>query len=60
MYKLVLQEGKYEIHLSPDLKVFKSLRYGEEWRDLTGDNLILALVCKIEEQEIEIKNLTMG
>lgn len=59
MYKLVLQDGKYEIHLSDNMSVFKALRYGNEWRDLIGDNLILALITKIQEQEIEIKNLTM-
>jgi hypothetical protein len=26
---------------------FRALRYGEEWRDLTGDGLVLALVYKI-------------
>ena len=29
----------------------KCLRYGEEWRDLVGDNLIFWLCAKIEELE---------
>lgn len=41
--KISLCSGKYTIIWSEDLKVFKALRYGEEWRDLCGDNLILAL-----------------
>jgi hypothetical protein len=37
--------------------VFKALRYGEEWRNLVGDNLILAMLYRIEELENELKAL---
>lgn len=47
--KIELEEGKYEIILNENPFEFKALRYGEEWRDLAGDKLILALVNKIEE-----------
>lgn len=30
---------------------FHALRHGEKWRDLTGDNLVLALVNRIEQLE---------
>lgn len=30
---------------------FKCLRYGEEWRDLIGDNMILAMFYRIQELE---------
>lgn len=30
---------------------FHALRHGEKWRDLTGDNLVLALVSRIEQLE---------
>lgn len=33
----------------------KALRYGEEWRDCVGDNLIYWLACKIDELREEIK-----
>jgi hypothetical protein len=51
--RIKLAEGKYEIVLNenPDSYEFKALRHGEEWRDLIGDNLILALVFKIEALE---------
>jgi hypothetical protein len=32
-----------------------ALRYGEEWRDLTGDNLIYAMACEIERLQEEIE-----
>ena len=31
--------------------IFKALRYGEEWRDLRGDNLIFSLVQHIQRLE---------
>lgn len=34
----------------------KCLRYGEEWRDLLGDNLIFWLCARIEELEEEINH----
>jgi hypothetical protein len=37
--------------------VFKALRYGEEWRDLTGDNLVLQMFFRIQELEEENKNV---
>ena len=34
----------------------KCLRYGEEWRDLLGDNLIFWLCARIEELEEKINH----
>lgn len=48
-----LQDGEYEILLIDNGKEFKALRHGEDWRNLTGDNLILALFYKIQELEKE-------
>lgn len=47
-----LDNGKYtvvydETNSHPE----KCLRYGEEWRDLVGDNLIFWLCKRIEELE---------
>lgn len=49
---------KYE--LVEDLKNgrFECLRYGETWRDLVGDNLLLAMFYRIQELEEENKQLT--
>ena len=46
-----LDNGKYTVVREGNGRVFKALRYGEEWRDLIGDNLILALCDRIEELE---------
>ena len=51
MYKLELNNGKYTIIEDLENGKFEALRYGEEWRDLTGDNLILALVSRIKKLE---------
>ena len=45
--------GEYEIIEDFMNGIFKCLRNGEEWRDLVGDNLILALVSRIEDLEAE-------
>lgn len=42
---------KYEIVIDWPKNVFKALRYGEEWRELVGDNLILAMAYRIQELE---------
>ena len=56
MTKIDLLDGKYTIQHDNGTN-FKALRYGEEWRDLTGDGLMLALVEKIEE--LQEDNLSM-
>lgn len=40
--------GKYEV-LHENGAGLRALRYGEPWRDLAGDGLVLALVQEIEE-----------
>lgn len=53
MYRLKLDNNKYEIIEDLEHGIFKAERYGEEWRDLAGDNLILSLISKIQELENE-------
>ncbi|WP_002145547.1 hypothetical protein [Bacillus cereus] len=50
MREIKLEDGKYTVvnELS-DGGGLHALRYGEEWRNLAGDNLILAMFHKIEE-----------
>ena len=45
---ITVADGKYEIRHA-DGRGLRALRYGEPWRDLAGDNLVLALVQRIEE-----------
>lgn len=42
-----LENDKYTINITKEGKI-KVLRYGEPWRDCTGDKLILALVHEID------------
>jgi len=55
MYKLELQNGKYTILEDLNNGKFEALRYGNDWRNLVGDNLILALVNKVQELEDKLK-----
>jgi hypothetical protein len=55
IYKLSLDDGKYEIHKSDDMKIFDCTRHGEGWRSLVGDNMVLALVDRIQELEERVK-----
>lgn len=55
MNKLELMDGKYtvinELHEGGG---FRALRYGEEWRSLSGDNLVLAMYHEIERVRMYI------
>lgn len=57
-HSITVADGKYTV-IHDDGTNFRALRYGEPWRDLTGDGLILALVQRIEDDmtrsEIEDK-----
>ena len=53
--KIELDNGKYTI--IGDVSSLKALRYDEEWRDLTGDNLIYWLAVELEAARREIKKL---
>ena len=45
-------EGKYAVKFTGDS--FKATRYGEEWRDLCGDGLILAMLFEIDRLDEEL------
>lgn len=49
--KVTLNNGKYEYVSENGNQA--AYRYGEMWRDLTGDNFIYAMACKIKELEQE-------
>jgi len=54
---IVVGSRKYIIQLIDNGKQFKAYRYGEEWRDLTGDGLILAMFQRIQELQTDADNL---
>lgn len=52
MTRIELEDGKYTVLY--DLGECKALRYGEPWRDLTGDKLIGCMLERIEELEARL------
>lgn len=53
-----LDEGKYTIvYDETDSFPEKCLRYGEEWRNLAGDNLVFFLCERINELEEELEHI---
>lgn len=54
---LDLEGGKYRVNFSSDPWLFKAYRGGEQWRDLTGDKLMLAMFHRILEVEAENQKL---
>lgn len=54
--KLSICDGKYTIVQEPDGHT-KVLRYGDEWRDVTGDNVIGGLAYELTAANERIKRL---
>lgn len=54
--QLELEQGKYIIvnYVDGSTHIF---RYGEQWRDVTGDNVIFFLVAMIEDQRTLLENV---
>lgn len=51
--RIDLDDGKYTVIHDNGVN-FRALRYGEEWRSLTGDKLVLTMAQEIERlREIE-------
>ena len=57
--RIKLDTGKYEVVFPEDGKLH-ALRYGEPWRDLTGDKLILAMMYEIERLRDQIGTLQVN
>ncbi len=52
--KVTIADGKYTV-VCDEVKDLRALRYGKEWRDLTGDNLVAELALEIEELRTAIE-----
>lgn len=50
MKTYTFEDGKYRIDRSNTGHLYAS-RYGEPWRDLTGDNLVAVLLDRIDDHE---------
>lgn len=46
--EIILDQGKYTIVFDEETATLKALRHGEDWQDLTGNKLVLALFHEIE------------
>ena len=52
-----VDNGKYTVVQSADGRL-KALRYGEEWQDLTGNNLVATLAAELEEaRKVKLQSL---
>lgn len=50
---IILDGGKYEVIFDQDGSTSKlhALRFGEEWKDFTGNNIILCMFQRIQDLE---------
>jgi hypothetical protein len=46
--RITFGSGKYTLEHNNGANL-RALRYGEQWRDLSGDGMVLALVQEVEE-----------
>ncbi|MDP8268211.1 MAG: hypothetical protein P9L97_05730 [Candidatus Tenebribacter davisii] len=53
-YFLDIDNGKYTIYQNKQ-DGFKALRYSEDWRDLTGDNLVYCMMVELIEANAKIE-----
>lgn len=53
--RVTIYDGKYTI-IQESGRGLRALRYGDEWRDLTGDGLVLALVQEIEDLRVQLSD----
>lgn len=51
-----VNDGKYSVVMGTNGSL-KALRYGEPWRDLTGDNLVYWLAVELREARLRIEEL---
>lgn len=54
--EITFADGKYTIVIKETGGVH-CLRYGEEWRDCTGDGMIYSLACALSEARDRIEEL---
>lgn len=51
-----LENGKYSVRQKRNGKLV-AYRYGEPWKDLTGDNLVYAMAVEIEQLREKLNRL---
>ncbi len=53
--RIDLCDGKYSVIYDFETGRSEALRYGEPWRDLCGDHMVLAMFDRIIELEEQLK-----
>ena len=53
--RIDLCDGKYSVIYDFETGRSEALRYGEKWRDLRGDKMVLAMFDRIVELEEQLK-----
>lgn len=48
-----LENGKYTVIFDDKTGNLKALRYGEEWRDLTGDKLFYSMLAEMIQLKLK-------
>jgi len=56
MLKVDIANGKYTVVMDESRGGLMALRYGEEWRDCCGDNLIYWLATELDELRKRVQN----
>lgn len=55
-YCVTVDGGKYFVYQTSEGSL-KALRYGEQWRDLTGDNLVFHLMVELVEAREKLEKI---
>lgn len=55
---VTVADGKYRVIMGPETTL-QVLRHGEPWRDLNGDNMILALAREIQSLRTKVMELEL-
>lgn len=56
---ITICDGKYTILIDLNTGQAECLRYGEKWRDLVGDKMVLAMFDRIVELESALRELVV-
>lgn len=58
--RIDVNDNKYTVGFDEATGKLSAERYGEPWRDLTGDNLVYWLAMELQEARDKIKNMYYG
>jgi len=50
-------DNKYTVIFDEKTGGLSALRYGEQWRDLTGDGMVLAMLQEVDSLKRELRRI---